>query len=73
MWRPRMTRHSLVTTRLKMIFQHCGEAWTPRSKCYMSLKGAKSLWWYYRSRGSVILRIDALHSQARQRRREYKF
>ncbi|KFY66277.1 hypothetical protein V496_02113 [Pseudogymnoascus sp. VKM F-4515 (FW-2607)] len=45
MWRRRMTRHSLVTTRLKMIYQHCGEARTPRSECDMSLKGAKPWWW----------------------------
>ncbi|KFZ19824.1 hypothetical protein V501_00480 [Pseudogymnoascus sp. VKM F-4519 (FW-2642)] len=40
-----MTQHSLVTTWLKMIFQHRGEAREPRSKCYMSLKGAKRSWW----------------------------
>ena len=72
MWRCRIIQHSLVITRLKMIFQHRGEARKPRSKYYMSLKGAKSSWWCYRSKGSIILRIDALRNQARRRRRDRK-
>ena len=42
MWRRRMSQHSLVTTRLKIHFQHRGEARKPRSKCYMSLKGDRA-------------------------------
>jgi hypothetical protein len=57
MWRRRMTQHSLVTTRLKMIVQHRGEARKPRSKCYMSLKGAKSSWWCCRSRALLYFEL----------------
>ena len=42
MWQHRMTQHSIVTTRLIIIFQHRGEARKPRSNCSMSLKGAKT-------------------------------
>ena len=73
MWRCRITQHSLVTTRLTMIFQHRVEAQKPRSNCSMSLKGAKSSWWCCRSRGPIILRIDALRNQARRRRRDRNF
>jgi hypothetical protein len=38
----RMTQHSLVTTRLTMIFQRRGEARKPKSNCSMSLNGAKT-------------------------------
>jgi hypothetical protein len=62
MWRRRMTQHSLVTTRLTMIFQHRGEARKPKSNCSMSLKGAKSSWWCCRSRGPILLRINALRN-----------
>ena len=50
MWRRRMTQHSLVTTRLTMIFQYRGEARKPKSNCSISLKGARSSWWCYRSK-----------------------
>jgi hypothetical protein len=73
MWRRRMTQHSLATIRLTMIFQHRGEARKPRLNCSMSLKGAKSSWWCCRSRGPIILRIDALYNQARRRRRDRNF
>ncbi len=43
-----------------------------RSNSSMSLKGAKSSWWCYTSRGLVILRIDALRNQAQRRRRDHK-
>lgn len=59
MWQRRMTQHSLATTRLTMIFQHRVKARKPRSNRSMRLKGAKSSWWCYRSRGPIILRIDA--------------
>ena len=51
MWRRRMTQHSLVTTRLTMIFS-----------IVVRLGGAKSSWWYCRSRGPIILRIDTLYN-----------
>jgi hypothetical protein len=64
MWRRRITQHSLITTRLKMIFQHCNEARKPRSICYISLKSAKSSWWCYKSR--VLLYIELTLSAIRR-------
>jgi hypothetical protein len=73
MWRRRMTQHSLVTIRLTMIFQHCGETRKHKLSCSISLKGAKSSWSCYKSRGLVVLRIDALRNQGRRRQRDHNF
>jgi len=56
-----------------MIFQYRGEARKPRPNCSISLQGAKSSWWCCRSRGPIILQINALRNQARRRRRDYNF
>jgi hypothetical protein len=45
----------------------------PDQSVNISLKGAKSSWWCYRSRSSMTLRIDALRNQARRRRPDRKF
>ena len=60
-----ITQDFLVTTRLTMSFQHCSKAREPKPKGSISLKGAKSSWWCYRSSGFIILRIDALYNLAR--------
>jgi hypothetical protein len=46
-----MTQHSLVTTRLKMGFQHSSGALKPKSKYYMSLKDARE------HGGAVVRRV----------------
>ena len=68
-----ITQRASAATRLTMTSQHHGETRKPRSNHSMSLKGAKSSWWYCRSRGPIILRIDALRNQARRRQRDHNF
>jgi hypothetical protein len=49
MWRFHITEHSPVATRLTMIFQHGSRARKPKLNHIINLKGAKSLWWCWRS------------------------